>query len=147
MPLRRNNMKKRWIIVCLAVLICGLLYLYNQTPITVLDILSWQPDNLLLTALILPLFFAAKSVLVFIPIMLPQILTGHLCNGYLAILINALGLALVLSVPYWIGRNLGSAKMEQLLQKYPAIQNLLHIGIPYATNAIGGVWDASPAWC
>ena len=167
-------MKKRWKFLYLIMLALILLYAYEQNPLTVDDILSWQPENLLLAALILLLVFAAKSALVFIPIMLPQIAAGHLYSPGLAFLINLLGLVVVMTVPYWIGRRLGREKMEQLLQKYPKIQGLLKAqddnrmafcfmlracavppadivtmylgatGMPFSTNVIGGVLGCLP---
>ena len=167
-------MKNRWKLLCLAVLSLGLLYLHSQYHVTAEAILSWQPENLVLAAVILLCFFAVKSVLVFVPIMIPQILAGHLYSREIAILINCLGLLIVVSLPYWIGKRLGSAKMEQLIRKYPKIQNILKTqednqmafcfmlracavppadivtmylgatGMPYLTNTIGGTLGCFP---
>ena len=79
-----------------------------------------------------------------------------------------------MSVPYWIGRGLGTAKMERLLQKYPKIQSILNVqddnqmavsfmlracsvppadivtmylgatGMPFLTSVIGGVLGYFP---
>lgn len=167
-------MKKRWIIAGLALLALGLLYL-QQHHITADEILSWQPENLFLAAIAIACFFAIKSASVFIPIMIPQILAGHLYPRDIALLINLLGLVIVMSVPYWIGKRLGSAKMEQLIQKYPKIQSILKVqednkmafcfmlracavppadvvtmylgstGMPFLTNVIGGVLGCLPS--
>ena len=94
-------MKRRGKILLLALLALGLLYLHSQYHITTEQLLSWQPENLLLAAFVLLCFFAVKSVLVFVPIMIPQILVGHLYPRDLAILINLLGLVVVMAVPYW----------------------------------------------
>ena len=107
-------MKRRWKILLLALLALGLLYLHSQYHITTEQLLSWQPENLLLAAFVLLCFFALKSILVFVPIMIPQILVGHLYTRDVAILINLLGLVVVMAVPYWIGKRQGTAKMEQL---------------------------------
>ena len=167
-------MKKRWKILCLGLLALGLLYLHQHHHITAEEILSWQPENLFLAAVILLCFFAVKSALVFIPIMIPQILAGHLYSRDIALLINLLGLVVVMSVPYWIGRGLGTAKMERLLQKCPKIQSILNVqddnqmavsfmlracsvppadivtmylgatGMPFLTSVIGGVLGYFP---
>lgn len=167
-------MKKRWKIICLALLACGLLYLHSQYHITMEQILSWQPENLLLTAVILLFLFAVKSTLVFIPIMIPQILVGHLYTRDIAILLNLLGLMIVMTIPYWFGKQLGSPKVEHMLQKYPKIQILLNAqednqmafsfmlracsvpppdivtmylgatGMPFTTNLVGGVLGCFP---
>ena len=168
-------MKKRWKLAGLGLLALSLLYLHSQHHITMEEVLSWQPENLVLAAAVLLCFFAVKSASVFIPIMIPQILAGHLYPRDIALLINLLGLVIVMSVPYWIGKGLGSAKMEQLLQKYPKIQSILKAqddnkmafsfmlraccvppadmvtmylgatGMPYLSNVIGGVLGSFPS--
>ena len=168
-------MKKRWKLAGLGLLALSLLYLHKQHHITMEEILSWQPENLFLAVLAIECFFAVKSASVFIPLMIPQILAGHLYSRDMALLINLLGLVIVMSVPYWIGKGLGSAKMEQLLQKYPKIQNVLKAlddnqtafssmlraccvppadmvtmylgatGMPYLTNVIGGTLGSFPS--
>ena len=168
-------MKKRWKLAGLGLLALGLLYLHKQHHITMEEILSWQPKNLFLAALAIACFFAVKSASVFIPLMIPQILAGHLYSRDMALLINFLGLVIVMSVPYRIGKGLGNAKMEQLLQKYPKIKSILKAqddnqmafsfmlraccvppadvvtmylgatGMPYLTNVIGGVLGCFPS--
>lgn len=118
-------MKKRWKLAILALLAIGLLYLHTKHHITMEEVLSWQPENLVFAAAVLLCCFAVKSASVFIPIMIPQILAGHLYPRDTALLINLLGLVIVMSIPYWIGKGLGRAKMEHLLQKYPKIQSIL----------------------
>ena len=168
-------MKKRWKLASLGLLAIGLLYLHSQHHITMEEVLSWQPENLVLAAAVLLCFFAVKSASVFIPLMIPQLLAGHLYSRDMALLINLLGLVIVMSVPYWIGKGLGRTKMEQLLQKYPKIQSILKAqddnqmafcfmlraccvppadmvtmylgatGMPYLTNVIGGVLGCFPS--
>ena len=167
-------MKRRWKILLLALLALVLLYLHSQYHITTEQLLSWQPENLLLAAFVLLCFFAVKSVLVFVPIMIPQILVGHLYTRDVAILINLLGLVVVMAVPYWIGKRQGAAKMDRLLTKYPKLQMILNAqddnqmafcfmlracavppadivtmylgatGMPFLTNVIGGVLGCFP---
>ena len=167
-------MKRRWKILLLALLALVLLYLHSQYHITTEQLLSWQPENLLLAAFVLLCFFAVKSVLVFVPIMIPQILVGHLYTRDVAILINLLGLVVVMAVPYWIGKRQGTAKMDRLLTKYPKLQMILNAqddnqmafcfmlracavppadivtmylgatGMPFLTNVIGGVLGCFP---
>ena len=120
-------MKKRWRILVLLLLTFLLLYFHNTCGITAEQILAWQPENLLLAAFILLCVFAVKSTLVFIPIMIPQILAGHLYPRDVAILINLLGLVVVMSVPYLIGKKLGSARIQHLMMKYPKVEALLKV--------------------
>lgn len=60
-------MKKRWKLAGLGLLAIGLLYLHNRHHITMEEVLSWQPENLVLAAVALLCLFAVKSATVFIP--------------------------------------------------------------------------------
>lgn len=114
-------MRRRWKLLLLGILALALLVLYEFKPITAKEILSWQPDNLYLAAVALLLAYALKSMLVFVPLMLPQILIGHLYPREAAFTLNLLGLVVVMAVPYAIGRLLGSGKIERLMERYPKL--------------------------
>lgn len=168
-------MKRRWKLLCLVLIAGAVLLLYAQNPITAEQLMDWQPQNLFLAALLLLMFFAVKSVLVFVPILIPQILVGHLYPGYAAFGLNLLGLVVVMSVPYAIGRRLGSEKLANVLQRYPKLEGVLKLqqenelalsfmlracavppadivtmylgasGMPLHINVIGGVLGNLPA--
>lgn len=167
-------MKKRWTILILLFLAFALLYVHNTCGITAEQILNWQPENLIIAAVALLCFFAVKSATVFIPIMLPQILSGHIYGRETAIFVNLLGLIVVMSVPYLIGKYLGSARIEKLMEKYPKVKALLKVqdenemafcfmlraccvppadivtmylgasSVTFSTNVIGGVLGSFP---
>lgn len=168
-------MKRRWKLLCLVLIAGAVLLLYAQNPITAEQLMDWQPQNLFLAALLLLMFFAVKSVLVFVPILIPQILVGYLYPGYAAFGLNLLGLVVVMSVPYAIGRRLGSEKLANVLQRYPKLEGILKLqqenelmmsfmlracavppadivtmylsasGLPLHINVIGGVLGTLPA--
>ena len=167
-------MKKRWKITILMLLALALTVFHDICGITADQVLNWQPENLSLAAFVLLCFFAVKSALVFIPIMLPQLLAGHIYGRDTAIGVNLLGLVVVMSVPYLIGKHMGSEKMEKLIKKYPKINTLLKVqdenemafcfmlraccvppadivtmylgasGVSFSTNVIGGVLGSFP---
>ena len=168
-------MKRRWKLILLALLSLGLLYLHSQYHITAEEILSWQPEDLFLASFVLLCFFAVKSLLVFVPIMIPQILVGHLYPRDIALFLNLRGLIVIMAVPYWVGKKRGTAKMELLLEKYPKIKMILNAqddnqmafcfmlracavppadivtmylgatGMPFLTNVIGGTLGCFPS--
>ena len=168
-------MKRRWKLLCLVLIAGAVLLLYTLNPITAEQLMDWQPQNLFLAALLLLIFFAVKSVLVFVPILIPQILVGHLYPGYAAFGLNLLGLVVVMSVPHAIGRRLGSEKLSNVLQRYPKLEGILKLqqenelmmsfmlracavppadivtmylgasGMPLHINVIGGVLGTLPA--
>lgn len=168
-------MKRRWKLLCLVLIAGAVVLLYAQNPITAEQLMDWQPKNLFLAALILLAFFAVKSMLVFVPILIPQILVGHLYPGYAAFGLNLLGLVVVMSVPHAIGRRLGGEKLASILQRYPKLEGILKLqqenalalsfmlracgvppadivtmylgasGMPLHVNLLGGVLGALPA--
>ena len=170
-----ESMKNRWKLLLLALLAGSLLYLHNHYHIPLDTVLLWKPDNLLFAAAVILLLFAIKSVLVFLPIMVPQIIAGHLYPRDIALVINLAGLFLVVSIPYWIGKKRGAEKMQQFLCKYPRIQSVLNVqddnrmafsfmlracavppadivtmylgasAMPFSTNVIGGVLGCFPS--
>ena len=117
-------MRKRWKLLLLLILCLGLLILYESKPVTAVQLLRWQPENLYLAAVALLLAYVLKSMLVFVPLMLPQILIGHLYPRAAAFALNLLGLVVVMAVPYAIGRKLGSGKMERLMERYPKLSGI-----------------------
>ena len=168
-------MKRRWKLLCLVLIAGAVLLLYAQNPITAEQLMNWQPKNLFAAAVLLLLFFAVKSSLVFVPILIPQILVGHLYPGCAAFGLNLLGLVVVMSVPYAIGRKLGGEKLTKILQRYPRLEGILKLqqenelalsfmlracavppadivtmylgasGMPLHVNLLGGVLGALPA--
>ena len=120
-------MKKRWTFLLLILLAVVFLLLHSSPSLTASQILSWAPENLFLAALILLAGYAIKSLLVFVPIMILQILAGHLYFRETALLINLLGLVIVMAVPYWFGKYLGSGKIDAILRKYPKLKTILQI--------------------
>jgi len=168
-------MKRRWKLLCLVLIAAAVLLLYEQNPITAEQLMDWQPKNLFLAALLLLLFFAVKSVLVFVPILIPQILVGHLYPDCAALGLNLLGLVVVMSVPYAIGRQLGGERLASILQRYPKLEGILKLqqenelalsfmlracavppadivtmylgasGMPLHINVLGGVLGTLPA--
>lgn len=118
-------MKRRWKLVILAVLGIVLLWLYRSSPVTAEAILSWQPDNLLLAAAVLMLLYAVKSMLVFVPILIPQIMAGHLYPREVALGLNLLGLVIVMTIPYLLGKRLDHGRIDRLLEKYPKLKGII----------------------
>lgn len=120
-------MKKRWTFLLLILLAVVFLLLHRSPSLTMNQLLFWQPENLFLAAVILLAGYAIKSLLVFVPIMILQILAGHLYSRETALLINLLGLVIVMAVPYWFGKCLGAGKIDVIIQKYPKLKTVLQI--------------------
>lgn len=86
------------------------------------DILSYTPANPLAAALFIWLAFAVKSLSLLFPVLLLFAVSGRLFPLPWALLINTVGIALTLSIPYFIGRCSGADLTDRLIKKHPKLQ-------------------------
>lgn len=100
------------------------LFLASGKEITVQTVLNYTPENPPAAAMVILLLYALKSISVVFPIAVLQIATGHLFRTPLALLINFMGRAVTLTIPYWIGRFSGSGMVDRLLKKYPKLKDV-----------------------
>lgn len=107
------------LIVCILLII---LFLVSGHDITVQTVLSYTPESPFAAAVVILLLYALKSVSFVFPIIVLQVAAGHLFPAPAALLINFLGRAVTLSIPYWVGRFSGSDLIENLQEKYPKIK-------------------------
>lgn len=99
-----------------------ILFLASGREITVQTILDYTPQSPFTAAMVILLLYALKSVSFVFPVAVLQIATGHLFQTPVALLINFLGRAITLSIPYWVGRFSGSDMMSRLQKKYPKLE-------------------------
>lgn len=88
---------------------------------TLEGILGYTPENPLLCAILMITLFAVKSLTFFIYSGILYAVSGVLFRLPTAILINLLGTAVMVTLPYWLGRKGGSASLERLEAKHPGI--------------------------
>ena len=93
------------LIICIIFIV---LFLASGNDITVQTVLNYTPESPFAAAIVILLLYALKSVSFVFPIAVLQIATGHLFQTPVALLINFLGRAVTLSIPYWVGRFSGS---------------------------------------
>lgn len=92
---------------------------FHRDAFTIEEILRYTPDNMFLAAVVLIFLYALKSftVVFFIGILIAA--GGILFPFPIAVLVNTLGAAATISVPYWIGRSRGTPYIDKLTEKYP----------------------------
>ncbi len=95
-----------------------------KEPLSVNTILRYTPENGILAAGILLSLFALKSLTVVFPISLLYLTSGILFPPIAAVFISAAGLAIALTVPYWIGKYSGKEAVEEICQKYPKAEQV-----------------------
>lgn len=99
-----------------------LLFLTRWKNLTVDDFLSYTPSEPLLAMLFLWLAFAVKSLSIMFPVMLLFAVSGRLFPLPVALLVNTVGIAITLTLPYLIGRFSGKDLTEKLMVKYPKLK-------------------------
>lgn len=99
------------------------LFLYSD--ISPQTILTDALQNPLLTAGLLLLIYMLKSLTIFFPLLILEMAAGYLFPAPAALIINFLGIGIVLTIPYWIGRALGLRQVSKLTRKYPKFQAIM----------------------
>lgn len=98
--------------------ICVLIYFTFFRGVTVEDILEFTPENLVLAAFVMVGLFALKSLSMFFPMLILIAATGSIFPSFIpAILVNSIGVAVMLLIPYAIGRFAEKDFVQGLINK------------------------------
>lgn len=116
------NDKKKLIPIA-AIILMGILFTVivkkSGQPLSVHTILRYTPENKILAARILRLLFALKSLTVVFPLSILYLASGILFQPVIAVLISTAGLAVTITIPYWIGKYSGKQAVQEICKKYP----------------------------
>ena len=93
--------------------------LLHRDRFTLEGILTYTPRQPVLAALLLLLLFAVKSLSIFLYSGLLYAASGILFPLPAAILVNLAGTAIMVSIPYWLGKKLGSQAARYILHRWP----------------------------
>lgn len=93
--------------------------LLHKEDFTLEGILSYTPRQPLLAALVLWGLFAVKSLSIFLYSGLLYAASGILFPLPVAIAVNIAGTAVMVSIPYWLGKKLGSQAVQYILHRWP----------------------------
>mgnify|MGYP002624690174 FL=1 len=96
----------------------------NRDKLTVDGILQFTPKNLWLAALVILGLFALKSISMVLYSGILFMADGILFPLPIAILVNVLGAAIMLSIPYLIGNRMGASAVAYIKGKYPKAEKL-----------------------
>lgn len=107
--------------------ILGLIIGKYARKLTVEDILSFTPDNLLFAAGVMLGIYAVKSLSVFFPLLLLYFSAGALFPPFWAVAVNLCGLFITINIPYWLGHFAGREWMEQFLCRYKKAARLARL--------------------
>lgn len=109
-------------LLCMAA--AAIWFLSSGRHMTIEDMLNYTPTQPLLAALFMLLAFALKSMTLLFPVMLLFAVSGRLFSLPVALLVNTLGIAITVSLPYFIGSASGADLTQQLMVKYPKLAQL-----------------------
>lgn len=100
------------------VIIIAICLLYKDS-FTLEGILSYTPQQPIPAVLLLLLLFGIKSISIFLYSGLLYAASGILFPLPVAILVNIAGTAVMVSIPYWLGKRLGSRAVQYILHRWP----------------------------
>ena len=112
-------------LLVLAGLFVGMFFVIWKLDITPEMVLNYTPQNPFLAAGVLLLLHVVKCTTIFFPLIVLQIVAGHLLPAWAAILVNLLGIQICLTLPYWIGHFVGIGTIRKLTDRYPKFQTVL----------------------
>lgn len=93
--------------------------LLHKDEFTLEGILSYTPRQPVLAAVMLWALFAVKSLSIFLYSGLLYAASGILFPLPVAIAVNIAGTAVMVSIPYWLGKKLGSQAVQYILHRFP----------------------------
>lgn len=99
--------------------------LLHKDEFTLEGILSYTPRQPVLAAAMLWALFAVKSLSIFLYSGLLYAASGILFPLPVAIAVNIAGTAVMVSIPYWLGKKLGSQAVQYILHRF-AKSAMLH---------------------
>lgn len=87
--------------------------------LTLEDIMRFRMDNRWLASAYLICAYAIKSILIVVPLNLLMIAGGMFFDSQLlSLAVNTIGVAVCLSIPYWLGRLIGQKAADKFIEKY-----------------------------
>ena len=102
-----------------------LFFLFTDGDISVEMLLEFTPKEPLKAAVVMLVLYALKSITIFFPLVLLEIAAGHLLSPAAAITVNILGLLIILTLPYMIGKAVGMDAIEKLIRRYPKFSSII----------------------
>lgn len=119
---------KKKLIPVAAIIIMGIVFTVivkkSGQPVSVDTILRYTPENAILAAGIMFAFFALKSLTVVFPLSVLYLVSGIIFYPIVAVLVSAGGLAITITIPYWIGRCSGKQMVQEICRKYPKAEQI-----------------------
>lgn len=125
---KKSEMKLKKLTPLAAIILMTLILLVivrkSEEPLSVETILKYTPENMILAACVLVLFFALKSLTIMFPLSILYLSSGVLFTPFIAVMVSMVGLTTTITIPYWIGRYSGEDIIQYIGTRYPKVQQL-----------------------
>lgn len=99
-------------------LVVLLLFGRDLKQVRVEDVLNYVPESMARAALAMLALYAVKSLSVVFPLLVLYLASGLLFPLPVAVAVNMAGLAVSVTLPYWLGRFSGEGLTQKLLERY-----------------------------
>lgn len=119
-----DNLRYIPLIIMAIAFIC---FALNYEKLSVKGILEYTPSNYFLAAAIMVVFFAIKSISIVMPLAILYISSSIIFPDFWPVIINFIGLFVVMTIPYFIGRFSGKDLVDKLILKYPKVGKIKDI--------------------
>lgn len=119
------------ILICLWGLMIAFCFINREkiTPDKIVGVISITPHSLSLAIILMLIMFALKSLTVVVYCGFLYTASGMMFPLPIALAVNILGTAIMLSIPYFIGRAMGGEVISKLTERYKKLQQFREIGI------------------
>lgn len=101
------------------IILLAIIWYTDFRHLTIEDILSFTPGNPISAFLVLMVLFALKSLVIFFPVTILYLSVGALYPPHIALVINFAGIAVCVTIPYFMGRLSGQEIIDKIITKYP----------------------------
>lgn len=123
---QENNLLKTVsnIIIALFWVVLIIVCIINRDIFTVQNIVDYSPTNAILAVLMLWVLFAVKSLSIVIYSGILYAASGILFPLYIAIPVNLVGTAIMITIPFFLGKRYGTDRANELMEKYPKLKSI-----------------------
>lgn len=121
-----KKIKKIIPIIAIVIMSAMLIVIIKKSgqPLSINTILNYTPKNKIVATGVILVLFALKSLTVIFPLSMLYLSCGILFKPLIAVLISTTGLAVTITIPYWIGRFSGKQIVQEMCKKYPKIEQI-----------------------
>ena len=106
----------------------AVIFVIYKDELTVSNIAEHSPSHIFLAIIFLLALYALKSLSLVFPVAVLIAVGGYIFGVWIGIIINIIGFAITLSIPYWLGRFTAIGTSENWLEKYPKLDKFVKMG-------------------